>query len=118
MGKSILNRYTILHFSVGMIWRYIGFDLLSLLIIHAIFEIVENTTIGMGFINNYFKLWPGGKTHADSKINSISDIVISLLGWMIADKFIIYSNIGWVINVIVLFYFWILEHYTYKKKIT
>ena len=111
MGKSILDKYSILHFSVGMIWRYIGFDLLSLVIIHTIFEIVENSKPGMNFINKYFKLWPGGKSHADSNINSISDIVISLLGWMIADKFIIYSNIGWVITVIVLFYFWILEHY-------
>ena len=111
MGKLILDKYSTLHFSVGMVWRYIGFDFLSLLIIHTVFEIVENSKPGMFIINNYFKLWPGGKPHADSKINSISDIVISLIGWMIADKFIIYSNIGWVITVIVLFYFWILEHY-------
>lgn len=104
MGKSILDKYSILHFSVGMIWRYIGFDLLSLVIIHTIFEIVENSKPGMNFINKYFKLWPGGKPHADSKINSISDIIISLLGWMIAHKFIIYSNIGWVITVIVIFF--------------
>lgn len=105
MGKLILDKYSILHFLVGMIWRYIGFDFLSLLIIHTVFEIVENSKPGMFIINNYFKLWPGGKPHADSKINSISDIVISLLGWMIADKFYLYSNIGWVITLIVFFYF-------------
>lgn len=112
MGKSIVDKYSILHFSVGMLWRYIGFDFISLLIIHIIFEIVENTKIGMLIINKYFKLWPGGKPQSDSKINSVSDIVVSLIGWILADKYIIYSNIGWVITLIVLFYFWILEHYT------
>ena len=65
----------------------------------------------MFIINNYFKLWPGGKPAPDSTINSISDIIFSLFGWVIADKFIIYSNIGWVFNSTVLVYFWILEHY-------
>ena len=56
----------------------------------------------MLIINKYLKLWPGGKPQSDSKINSVSDIIVSLMGWILADKYIIYSNIGWVINLIVL----------------
>ena len=111
MGTAIIDKYTILHFSVGIIFRYLGFNLLILLIIHTVFEIVENSKPGMLIINNYFKLWPGGKPAPDSTINSISDIVFSLLGWVIADRFIIYSNVGLVFNSIVIVYFWILEHY-------
>lgn len=111
MGTAIIDKYTILHFSVGIIFRYLGFDFVSLLIAHTVFEIVENSKPGMFIINKYFKLWPGGKPASDSTINSISDIIFSLLGWVIADRFIIYSNIGWIFNSSVIFYFWILEHY-------
>ena len=111
MGKSILDKYSILHFSVGILWYYLGFDIISLFILHSIFEIVENSKSGMFIINKYFKLWPGGKPTPDSKINSISDISISLIGFIIADKLIIYRTIGWLFISIVFFYFWILEHY-------
>jgi hypothetical protein len=111
MGTSIIDKYTLLHFSVGIIFRYIGFNLVSLLIAHTIFEIIENSKPGRHIINKYLKLWPGGKPAPDSRINSISDIIFSILGWMIADRFIIYSNIGWIFNSIVIIYFWILEHY-------
>ena len=99
MGAAIIDKYTILHFSVGIIFRYLGFNLVSLLIAHTVFEIVEISKPGMFIINKYFKLWPGGKPAPDSTINSVSDIIFSLLGWVIADKFIIYSNIGWVFNI-------------------
>ena len=111
MGAAIIDKYTILHFSVGIIFRYLGFNIVSLLIAHTVFEILENSKTGMVIINKYFKLWPGGKPAQDSTINSISDIFFSLLGWVIADKFIIYINLGWVFNISVLVYFWILEHY-------
>jgi hypothetical protein len=40
--------------------------------------------MGMRFINYYFTLWPGGKTHADSLVNSISDTLFTGLGWIVS----------------------------------
>jgi hypothetical protein len=38
----------------------------------------------MRFITTYFTLWPGGKAKADSLVNSVSDNVMSLLGWFLS----------------------------------
>ncbi len=82
MGYYFIDKYSLLHFSVGILWNYAGLDLISLIVLHILFEIVENTKIGMKFINNYFTLWPGGKEHADSFINSTTDVLFSILGWL------------------------------------
>jgi len=82
MGYYFIDKYSLLHFSVGILWNYAGLDLISLIVLHILFEIVENTKIGMKFINNYFTIWPGGKEHADSFINSTTDVLFSILGWL------------------------------------
>ncbi len=87
MGYYFIDKFSLLHFSFGVIWNYIGLDLISLIILHSLFEYIENTRTGMKFINNYFKLWPGGKEHPDSFINSISDILFSVLGWIFYEKY-------------------------------
>ena len=60
-----------------------GITLKASVIIHIIFEIVENTTFGISMINKFY-YWPGGKTHADSVTNSIGDTVFFISGWVIA----------------------------------
>ena len=82
MGYYIFDKFSLLHFSVGVLWNYYGLDLVSLIVLHIIFEAFENTSVGMAFINKYFKLWPGGKEHADSLLNSLSDTFFSALGWI------------------------------------
>jgi len=92
MGYYFIDKYSLLHFTFGILWNYLGFDLISLIVLHTIFEYAENTKAGMKFINVHFKLWPGGKEHADSFINSVSDILFSILGWLFYQKF--YNKIG------------------------
>jgi len=87
MGYYIFDKFSLLHFSFGVVWNYFKLDLISLIVIHTIFEYIENTRYGMHFINNYITLWPGGKTHADSLINSLSDIVFSIFGWLFYEKY-------------------------------
>ena len=53
------------------------------MILHTLFETVENTQFGMNFINKYITFWPGGKPTADSFINIIGDTV-SACGWLSA----------------------------------
>jgi hypothetical protein len=53
----------------------------------SLFEFIENTTVGMNFINKYFSVWwPGGKTHPDNLLNKTSDTVFTALGWIVSYK--------------------------------
>ena len=88
MGYKIVDSYSYLHFAVGALWRALGLNFWLGLVLHIIFEYSENTKTGMKFINNNFKLWPGGKPKADTLTNSISDIIFSALGWFVQDSLI------------------------------
>jgi len=59
---------------------------MTLLIIHTIFELVENTDWGRNFITTHLTLWPGGKSHADSLVNTVSDTVFVTIGWFMAHQ--------------------------------
>ena len=76
MGTKFFDKYSFLHLAVGVIFNYWNISLINSVIIHIIFEYLENTKQGM-FIINKFSRWPGGKTYADSFINNIGDNVFS-----------------------------------------
>ena len=84
MGSNAIDQYSLLHFAVGIVAYFWGFSWQLLLILHILFELVENTSQGMYFIRTYISFWPGGKSKADSTINMISDNVFSLIGWFFA----------------------------------
>ena len=64
--------------------RFFGIKLLNWIIIHTIFEIVENSPKGVYFIDNYLTFWPGGKKSPDNLKNSLSDLVFTIIGYLIA----------------------------------
>jgi len=80
MGVKIFDQYTYLHFATGIIAYFWNIPILLWFVMHTIFEVIENTKIGMQFINN-FSIWPGGKPYADNTINIIGDTIGSMLGW-------------------------------------
>ena len=41
-------------------------------------------TKGVYFIDHYIPFWPGGKRAPDSILNSVSDTIFGILGWIIA----------------------------------
>ena len=89
MGYYFLDQYSILHFSVGVVMYFWNIPFVTALTLHVIFEIIENTNIGMNFINKYFIhqgyfSWPGGKNYSDSLINTIGDNVFFILGYVIS----------------------------------
>lgn len=85
MGIHLLDQYTLLHFAVGVLAYFWGISFLNTFIIHTIFELVENTQIGMKFINTYFEgIWPGGKFYPDSSINMVGDTIGIMMGWLVA----------------------------------
>jgi hypothetical protein len=87
MGQTTFDQFSLLHFASGIIAYFWGLPFVWWVVIHAVFEIVENTKIGMQFINKYFTAWPGGKQHPDSFMNSmIGDNISSIVGWIFASS--------------------------------
>ncbi len=91
MGKAWIDEYTPLHFAVGIVSYYWGISLFTLTVLHIIFEVLENTEKGMEMIRS-FPLWPGGKTHADSIINQVSDTISSMIGWILCSS--LFTSLG------------------------
>ena len=86
MGVYLFDQYSLLHFSFGIFAYFFKFDLITFMVIHILFEIVENSGVGMSIINNYVKyIWPGGKNYRDEFINSmIGDNISAFCGWYLA----------------------------------
>ena len=84
MGRLFFDQYSLLHFSTGCIAYFFGINLLNWIIIHTIFEIIENSPKGVYFIDNYLTFWPGGKKAPDNLKNSLSDLVFAIIGYLIA----------------------------------
>ena len=84
MGLQFFDQYMYLHFAVGIVIYYWGISFKSWIICHTLFELLENTELGIHFINNYLTFWPGGKPHPDSVINCVGDTLGAILGWLSA----------------------------------
>lgn len=84
MRLNFADRFSLLHFAVGVIAPFWGIDLIYFITGHLIFEYLENTRCGIHLINNYITMWPGGKGSPDSLINIVGDNVFALLGFLVA----------------------------------
>lgn len=83
MGVQFTDKFSLLHLASGIIVYYWGVSFATWFIMHAVFELVENTQVGMQFIRT-IHIWPGGKLHADSILNSVGDQWYACIGWVIA----------------------------------
>lgn len=91
MGTQAFDRYSLLHLASGIVSFYWGLSLILSLVVHTVFEVLENTKYGVYFIDNYLSEkalgifgWPGGKKKPDTVINSVGDTIAFALGWVIA----------------------------------
>ena len=84
MGNNLLDQYSLLHFASGIIAYFWGFELKTWIMLHIIFEIVENTQMGIYVINKYIYMWPGGKSSPDSLTNMTGDVLSGVVGWLSA----------------------------------
>jgi len=84
MGKFFLDQYSYLHFASGIISYFWNINFKYWIFLHSIFEIIENTNLGIKFINNKMLFWPGGKPHKDSYENIAGDTLSAILGWLSA----------------------------------
>jgi len=86
MGVRFFDQYSILHMSSGIVAYFVGIKLQIWILIHILFEIIENQKLFIKFNNEYLKwFWPGGKEEPDTFINSmIGDNFFAILGWLVA----------------------------------
>lgn len=85
MGTQLFDQFTLLHFSFGVIAYFFGINWWVWLLIHTIFEIIENSSQGIAFNNKYLHFfWPGGKPGPDTFTNSVGDTIGTMMGWFIA----------------------------------
>lgn len=85
MGVYFIDQYSLLHFASGIIAYFWNISLTTWIIMHVIFEYIENTKIGIYIINNWISFWPGGKPRADNFLNSFfGDNICAILGWLFA----------------------------------
>jgi hypothetical protein len=85
MGLRAFDQYSLLHFAVGILAYFWSISLFITILVHILFEFIENTPIGMNIINTYFiGWWPGGKTHPDNLLNRTSDVIFTSAGWLCA----------------------------------
>ena len=90
MGLYAIDQFSLLHFAVGILAYFWGFSALHTFVFHALFEWIENTRVGMKFINNNIPFWPGGKPYADSLLNQVTDTAFTMVGWymsLVADAY-------------------------------
>ncbi|VBB19011.1 hypothetical protein YASMINEVIRUS_1543 [Yasminevirus sp. GU-2018] len=96
MGKYLFDQFSLLHFSVGVIAYFWGMDFKTWFVVHALFELLENTPQGVKFIDENLTLWPGGKKAPDFLINSVGDQISAVLGFLLAQVLDEYGKkYGW-----------------------
>lgn len=84
MGRQMFDQYSLLHAATGIIAYFWGMSRRTFMLVHIVFELFENTSVGMRLIN-IIPFWPGGKSYADSFINSmIGDNIAALIGHVVA----------------------------------
>jgi hypothetical protein len=91
MGFRWFDQYSLLHAAVGVVAYFWSVPFWPALFLHVIFEFVENSEIGIHFIQfltskeRTFRLpWPGGKTEPDSISNMMGDNITFATGWLVA----------------------------------
>lgn len=82
-NQEMFDPYSIAHAGSGVVARSLKLSLLETIVLHTIFEIVEN---------NYLKFHPTVKKifpdpSKDTLINSIGDTISIGLGWYLTDKY-------------------------------
>lgn len=81
MGNQLFDQYSLLHYASGVVAYFWGLQPVTWFLTHVGFEIAENTTVGMKFINKNLTWWPGGKPRADSLTNIVGDNLSAAAGY-------------------------------------
>ena len=79
-----MDKYSLLHFATGIVAHFWNLDRIEFFIYHVLFEIFENSPVGMALISR-LPFWPGGKSVPDAWINILGDNLFALFGhWLMS----------------------------------
>ncbi len=81
MGELFTDKYSIYHFSSGIIAYYCGLSFAKWFVVHMIYEILENSRLHKEL--DKVEIWPGRKPKPDTIINSIGDQFYTMMGWCV-----------------------------------
>jgi len=84
MGNLLIDQYTYLHFASGIIAYFWNISFKNWIMLHTIFEILENTNFGIKVINKFYYWSSFKKSYPDSLINILGDTLGASLGWLTA----------------------------------
>ena len=82
-NQAIVDAYSIVHAGSGVIARVLKLSISQTIVLHTIFEVLEN---------QYLKFQPWSMKYfpdpvPDTLLNSIGDTVSAILGWYAADRY-------------------------------
>ena len=81
MGDKLIDQFSYLHLSTGLIAYFLRIKISHWFYIHLLFEILENRPESVMFVNKNIPFWPGGKEKSDDLYNSVSDQIFAMSGW-------------------------------------
>mgnify|MGYP000574701676 CR=1 FL=1 len=86
MEKHFFDQYLLLNFATGItayFWGVLNFKFFVCAIV--LFELFQNSSLGIRLINKYIPFWPRAKPEPESIVNVCGDIFFSILGWKVAE---------------------------------
>jgi hypothetical protein len=88
MDQYAIDEYSMINFTVGLLWYQAGFSFISLLVVYSIFKLVGNTSIGLYYVDKYLTPITGFKLHSESYKNMFMDLGFCFSGWMLGHLFL------------------------------
>ena len=95
MGQKLIDQYSLLHFASGVFFYFLGIKFEIALLLHTLFEIVENIPLGITNVYYLHLFWLGGRNEPDSLLNSVGDTVVFVVGFLLSqiiDKLVKLQN--------------------------
>jgi len=84
----LADAHSLLHLSVGIIFRFWNIKLPLGIAIHLLFEYIEHTQPMGGettIVHRMMKWWPTDKENAESIFESLIDTIWFAIGWLVAN---------------------------------
>ena len=81
-NKALLDEWSFVHFAGGIVGAQTGLSLPLFLVLHTLFEIVENTDKGSGPLSKIG--WD--RTDGDTMVNVLGDTLSAAAGWYVGDS--------------------------------
>ena len=87
MSRQFFDQFSLLHFASGVtayFWFHHLVSFKTFLIFMVLFELFQNSAVGMDFMNHYIPIWPKNRREPEPWVNMMSDVLFLIIGWQSA----------------------------------